>query len=165
MNKLRGGVAARRLVVPICSVAASLWWTFGDRAHAHHPLLPRPALDRFTHPDPAHQTGNFVAPTPGPGGGGDPSAGAFEGMSFNGDCGGVPCGNGHPPDPNGDVGPEYYVQAINTSVGIWQKSSGTPPVLPSFVAGRRGLIRAFDAPLESPNLTYGRGRPSGRPAV
>src|ERR1043165_5103283 len=113
MGKPRSRAAARRIVVPICSVAASLWWTFGDRAqtsprsaaepsqagaqgagqgveftplryggqfagdlrhladtpsgdHAHHPLLPRPALERFDHPDPAHQTGNFVAPTPGP---------------------------------------------------------------------------------------------------
>ena len=32
--------------------------------HAHHPLLPRPALDRLTQPDPAHQAGGFVAPAP-----------------------------------------------------------------------------------------------------
>src|SRR5438093_7030828 len=102
--------------------------------HAHHPLLPRPALDRFTQPDPAHQTGGFVAPAPAPGGGGDASTGAFEGLSFNGDCGGVPCGDGHPPDTNGDVGPEYYVQTINTSVGIWQKSSGTRVAAFSFNA-------------------------------
>jgi len=34
-------------------------------------------------------------------------------------------GAGFPPDTVGDVGPEHYVQAINTSVGIYQKSDGT----------------------------------------
>ncbi len=33
-------------------------------------------------------------------------------------------GAGWPPDPNGDVGPTYYVQAVNTSIGIFDKSSG-----------------------------------------
>ncbi|MFL5962237.1 MAG: IPT/TIG domain-containing protein [Gaiellaceae bacterium] len=34
-------------------------------------------------------------------------------------------GAGWPPDPNGDVGPNHYVQTVNTSVGIWAKN-GTP---------------------------------------
>lgn len=33
-------------------------------------------------------------------------------------------GGGHPPDENGDVGPNYYIQVINTSVGIYDKSTG-----------------------------------------
>ncbi|HEV8579624.1 MAG TPA: carboxypeptidase regulatory-like domain-containing protein [Thermoanaerobaculia bacterium] len=33
-------------------------------------------------------------------------------------------GNGHPPDTVGDVGPVYYIQAINTSLGIFRKSDG-----------------------------------------
>lgn len=33
-------------------------------------------------------------------------------------------GDGYPPDPVGDVGPEYYIQAINSSVGIYRKSDG-----------------------------------------
>ncbi|HEX8993529.1 MAG TPA: hypothetical protein VF784_17755, partial [Anaerolineales bacterium] len=33
-------------------------------------------------------------------------------------------GSGWPPDPNGDVGPDYYVQAVNTSIGIFNKSTG-----------------------------------------
>ncbi|HEY7025158.1 MAG TPA: Ig-like domain repeat protein [Candidatus Limnocylindrales bacterium] len=33
-------------------------------------------------------------------------------------------GAGHPPDPNGDVGPTYYIQTINTAIGIFNKSSG-----------------------------------------
>ena len=31
-------------------------------------------------------------------------------------------GTGWPPDPNGDVGPNHYVQAVNNSVGIFDKS-------------------------------------------
>lgn len=33
-------------------------------------------------------------------------------------------GNGHPPDTNGDVGPQYFIQSINTSIGIFRKSDG-----------------------------------------
>src|SRR4029079_19652718 len=31
-------------------------------------------------------------------------------------------GAGHPPDTNGDVGPNHYIQAINTSIGIYNKN-------------------------------------------
>jgi hypothetical protein len=34
-------------------------------------------------------------------------------------------GAGWPPDPNGDVGPSYYVQTVNTSVGFFDKSNGS----------------------------------------
>ncbi len=30
-------------------------------------------------------------------------------------------GNGHPPDTHGDVGPDHYIQAVNTSIGIFSK--------------------------------------------
>ncbi|MCP4220555.1 MAG: hypothetical protein GY765_38360 [bacterium] len=33
-------------------------------------------------------------------------------------------GAGWPPDPTGDVGIDYYVQAVNTSIGIFNKSTG-----------------------------------------
>jgi hypothetical protein len=33
-------------------------------------------------------------------------------------------GAGWPPDTNGDVGPAYFVQAVNTSIGIFRKSDG-----------------------------------------
>jgi hypothetical protein len=46
-----------------------------------------------------------------------PSA-SFEGLSFNLN------GNGHPPDTNGDVGPNHYIQSINTSIGIYDKATG-----------------------------------------
>lgn len=33
-------------------------------------------------------------------------------------------GAGHPPDENGDVGPTYYIQVVNTSIGIFDKATG-----------------------------------------
>ena len=33
-------------------------------------------------------------------------------------------GAGHPPDTTGDVGPAYYIQSINTSIGIYEKATG-----------------------------------------
>jgi hypothetical protein len=47
---------------------------------------------------------------------------SFAGLSYSGSCGGVQCGAGYPPDTNGDVGPNNYVQAVNTSVGIFSKT-------------------------------------------
>ena len=40
----------------------------------------------------------------------------FDGLDF------ANWGAGHPPDTNGDVGPTYYIQTINTSIGIFRKS-------------------------------------------
>ena len=34
-------------------------------------------------------------------------------------------GAGWPPDPNGDVGPTYYAQVVNTSVGFFDKATGS----------------------------------------
>jgi len=34
-------------------------------------------------------------------------------------------GAGSPPDTNGDVGPNHYIQSVNTSVGIYDKTTGT----------------------------------------
>ena len=34
-------------------------------------------------------------------------------------------GAGSPPDTNGDVGPNHYIQSVNTSVGIYDKTNGT----------------------------------------
>src|SRR5437660_3240009 len=53
-----------------------------------------------------------AAPMPGP-------KMTFDGMNFNAN------GAGHPPDTVGDVGPTYYVQAVNTSVGIYDKATGS----------------------------------------
>src|ERR1700730_2965372 len=53
-----------------------------------------------------------LAPMPTP-------ARSFDGMNFNAN------GAGHPPDTVGDVGPNHVVQAVNTSVGIYDKTTGT----------------------------------------
>lgn len=47
-----------------------------------------------------------------------PPTSNFEGLDFN------TWGNGHPPDTVGDVGRTYYIQAINTAVGIYDKATG-----------------------------------------
>src|SRR6266516_3676741 len=56
-------------------------------------------------------SGAAQAPAPGP----DSS---FAGLDF------ATWGAGHPPDENGDVGPTYYIQVVNTSIGIYDKSNG-----------------------------------------
>jgi hypothetical protein len=43
----------------------------------------------------------------------------FDGLDF------ANWGAGHPPDTNGDVGPNHYIQTVNTSIGIYDKVSGT----------------------------------------
>ncbi|HUG31045.1 MAG TPA: hypothetical protein VMQ65_11095 [Candidatus Limnocylindria bacterium] len=63
-------------------------------------------------------TGAIAAPAP-------PSLNSFEGLAFNEDCDGDQCGDGHPPDTNGDVGPTYYIQTINTAIGIYNKATGS----------------------------------------
>ncbi|HEY2322668.1 MAG TPA: carboxypeptidase-like regulatory domain-containing protein, partial [Thermoanaerobaculia bacterium] len=42
----------------------------------------------------------------------------FDGLDF------ANWGAGHPPDTNGDVGPNYYIQTINTSIGVFRKTDG-----------------------------------------
>ncbi len=46
----------------------------------------------------------------------------FAGMSRNSSCGGSACGAGIPPDTNGDVGLNYYIQAVNSAFAIYSKS-------------------------------------------
>ena len=43
----------------------------------------------------------------------------FDGLDF------ATWGAGHPPDTNGDVGPTYYIQTVNSSIGIYNKGTGT----------------------------------------
>jgi hypothetical protein len=50
---------------------------------------------------------------------------SFEGLYNSESCTGGQCGQGHPPDPNGDVGPTYYIETINTAIGIFDKATGT----------------------------------------
>ncbi|MCX6579771.1 MAG: hypothetical protein NT166_06265 [Candidatus Aminicenantes bacterium] len=78
-----------------------------------------PIVNRDKTPDPVVQktfTGEkgplertLTTPSPGRG---------YEGMSYTSG------GAGWPPDANGDIGPDHYVQAVNTSIGIYNKGSG-----------------------------------------
>jgi uncharacterized repeat protein (TIGR01451 family) len=69
-------------------------------------ILPPPsAPNASTPPGPS-------APAPSP-------AANFLGLDFN------TWGAGHPPDPNGDVGPTYYLQTVNTAIGVYRKSDST----------------------------------------
>jgi hypothetical protein len=45
---------------------------------------------------------------------------SFDGLDF------ATWGAGHPPDTNGDVGPNHYIQTVNTSIGIFAKTGGAP---------------------------------------
>ena len=60
-----------------------------------------------------------VQNTPSPNAPAPAASSSFEGLDFTN------WGAGHPPDTNGDVGPQYYIQTINTSVGIYNKSDGS----------------------------------------
>jgi hypothetical protein len=62
---------------------------------------------------------NIAAPAPQNAPSPSPSAN-FLGLDF------ANWGAGHPPDTVGDVGPNHYIQAVNTSVGIYSKSGGAP---------------------------------------
>ncbi|HTX93170.1 MAG TPA: hypothetical protein VMC09_18290 [Anaerolineales bacterium] len=68
-----------------------------------------PGLAPANFVDPALQTSVGTAAMPAP-------LQNFAGLDF------ANWGAGWPPDPNGDVGPNNYVQMVNTSVGIYDKS-------------------------------------------
>jgi hypothetical protein len=82
------------------------------------PFMPRvyqPAGERSA---PSQSTGASAtavtpinAPAPAP-------STTFDGLDY------ATWGAGHPPDPNGDVGPTYYIQTVNTSIGIYNKTTG-----------------------------------------
>src|SRR5207248_2292814 len=46
----------------------------------------------------------------------------FAGIKFGDACAGGQCGAGWPPDPNGDVGANHYIQAVNDAYAIYSKS-------------------------------------------
>src|SRR5947207_862439 len=75
-------------------------------------LLPGTEAVTQTGAGPLANAPSISAPAPSP-------SNSFEGLDF------TSWGAGHPPDTNGDVGPQYYIQTINTSVGIYNKSDGT----------------------------------------
>jgi hypothetical protein len=53
-----------------------------------------------------------LAPAPAP-------LGSFKGLDLK------TFGAGWPPDTHGDVGPNHYIQAVNTSIGIFDKATGS----------------------------------------
>jgi len=50
----------------------------------------------------------------------------FPGMSY------TLGGSGWPPDTNGDVGPDHYIQTVNTSIAIYNKNTGNEIVRRTF---------------------------------
>jgi hypothetical protein len=72
---------------------------------------PDSTLGPVSQPDPALQSEAPLANAPGP-------TITFPGLDHD------TWGAGWPPDTNGDVGPQDYVQTVNTSVGIFRKSDG-----------------------------------------
>ena len=92
----------------------------GNLVRSDEMPAPRSPLDTLPSAgavDPAVQTtaGASIEPT---------GALGFKGLRFKDDDG-TQWGAGWPPDPNGDVGPTYYVQTVNTSIGIFDKATGT----------------------------------------
>jgi hypothetical protein len=51
-----------------------------------------------------------------------PAATTFAGLGKSSTCGTKNCGSGWPPDTVGDVGPTNYVEAVNTAIGVFDKS-------------------------------------------
>ena len=75
-----------------------------------------------------------------------PPSANFAGMQFSTN------GSGWPPDTNGDVGPNHYIQAVNTSVGIYNKTTGAAISTVTFNT-------FFTGPPGSPCDTSNRGDP------
>jgi hypothetical protein len=83
-----------------------------ERAELPEPGF-HPVTIQGTVPEPSIPIGNPVplAPAPAP-------IAVYEGLDrFN-------WGAGSPPDTNGDVGPNNYIQTVNTSIGVYRKSDG-----------------------------------------
>src|SRR5438067_3624750 len=73
--------------------------------------VPPGGLTNNNQPAIASVAPGISAPAPAP-------LNVFEGLDrFN-------WGAGSPPDTNGDVGPTYYIQTVNTSIGIFRKTDG-----------------------------------------
>ncbi len=92
------------------------------------PHVQQAEQDRADLPDPVFHPvtlqSTLVPPTtnlpvvPTPSAPAPPPIAVYEGLDrFN-------WGAGSPPDPNGDVGPNNYIQTVNTSIGVYRKSDG-----------------------------------------
>ena len=85
----------------------------------YRPLLSPPPTQKFQIPFAAPKTPAVsitpLAPAPAP-------LISFPGLSFTDTCTGGQCGGGWPPDTNGDVGPNHYIEAVNTAYAIYNKT-------------------------------------------
>ncbi|MEO8288428.1 MAG: S-layer homology domain-containing protein [Chloroflexota bacterium] len=68
-------------------------------------------------------------------------------VTFEGVGNPTACGGCLPPDTNGDVGPNHYVQTVNTSFAVWDKS-GTVLLTPRAI---NTLWAGFGAPCQTHN--------------
>jgi uncharacterized repeat protein (TIGR01451 family) len=91
------------------------------------PQTPPERLERPEHEEPPLNAvelpggpGRSAPVVPGPSAPAPTPIANFDGLDF------ATWGAGHPPDPNGDVGPTYYIQSINSSIGIYAKTGGAP---------------------------------------
>src|SRR5215467_12131406 len=85
-----------------------------ERPEREEPEIERTEIKRGTNIQ-AEAVAPALAPQSAPA---PPPSASFDGLDF------ANWGAGHPPDPNGDVGPVYYIQTINTSIGVFRKSDG-----------------------------------------
>ena len=93
---------------------------FDERPEFEQPeSRPKEALPAVEPQTDAEPSGEPMAPIPTP-------IVSFNGLDFSNN------GAGHPPDTVGDVGPVYYVQAVNTSIGIYYKTNGSPAATMTF---------------------------------
>jgi hypothetical protein len=87
-----------------------------ERPEREEPQINRGTITRSEAPPVSFLTTPNIAPRNAPA---PATIQNFDGLNF------ALNGAGHPPDTNGDVGPNHYIQTINTSIGIYQKN-GTP---------------------------------------
>ena len=84
------------------------------------PVSPKPYRPRLKGPSGAKSGGGTGASSPrSPPGLNPPMPGTiqnFAGMNFTDACTGGQCGGGWPPDTNGDVGPNHFIEAVNAAV-------------------------------------------------
>ena len=86
---------------------------FEPRSPAHTRPRPELAKGATATTDAANDVSTAAMPAPNQ---------SFAGMSFADDCNGAPCGAGHPPDTNGQVGMNHYIEAVNFGIAIYNKS-------------------------------------------
>ncbi len=90
------------------------------------PVLPKSEVPGNIPERAAHAEIALKAAMPGP-------AQNFQGIASNDTCAGGQCGPAVPPDPNGEVGANHYIQAVNEAYGIFSK---TGTLLASFTEDR-----------------------------